>query len=129
MYNKKLVAITILVIIIISAAVYYFVVLIPHGPTAQPYLSNITITNSSGSNVNGVYIINGTVQNMNNFSITVVNLNATGYNINGTIVDTGDGFTTSSPISPGGTSNFTISIYDPEKFVTQYQVQINDASK
>ena len=44
------------------------------------------------------------------------------------MVDTGDGFTTTSPIPAGGTGNFTISMYDPQNQIITYVVQVLDAS-
>ena len=108
---------------------YFIFYSIPQGPEPQPFVSNITVLSSNGSNINGIYVINGVVQNKNPFSIKVVNLNATGYSSNNMIVDTGDGFTTTSPIAPGGISNFTISLYDPNKLVSTYEVQVEDASQ
>lgn len=92
-------------------------------------MSNISILSSNASNINGVYVINGVVKNNNQFNISVVNLNGSGYTSNGSLVDTGDGFTTTSPITAGGTGNFTISMYDPQKQVVTYVVQVQDASK
>ena len=74
-------------------------------------------------------MINGVVQNNNPFNIKVINLNASGYNSTGNLIDTGDGFTTTSPITAGGTANFTISLYDPQMQVKTYVAQVEDASK
>ncbi len=101
----------------------------PQGPVAQTYVSNLTIINSNGSNINGVFVISGVVQNNNPFNISVINLNASGYNSTGKLIDTGDGFTTTSPITAGGTANFTISLYDPQMQVKTYVAQVEDASK
>lgn len=125
----KLLIYSVLGLIVVIVAYYILIFTVPQGTEPQAYVSNITVLNSSGSNVNGVYVINGIVKNNNQFNITVVNLNASGYNGNGTLVDTGDGFTTNSPVAAGGTANFTISLYDPNKQVTTYAVQVEDASK
>lgn len=127
--NTKMLIYSILGLIFVVGAYYFLIMSAPQGTVPQAYVSNITVVNSNGSNINGVYVINGVVTNKNQFNISVVNLNATGYNSNGTLVDTGDGFTTNSPIPPGGTANFTISLYDPEKQVATYIVQVEDASK
>lgn len=127
--NTKWMIWSVFIVGIFLVAWYFLFQSVPQGPEPQPFVSNITILNSNGSNINGVYVINGIVQNKNPFNITVVNLNATGYSSNGTTVDTGDGFTTTSPIAPGGTSNFTVSIYDPNKVIMTYKVQVEDASK
>jgi LEA14-like dessication related protein len=116
-------------LIVFIAALYIIFLSAPQGPNPQPFVSNITVVNSNGSNINGVYVLNGVVENKNPFSISVVNLNATGFNANGSAVTTGDGFTTQSPIPAGGTSNFSISLYDPNKVVTTYNVRVVDASK
>ncbi len=116
--------------LIVFIGVLYFIFLsAPQGPNPQPFVSNITVVNSNGSNINGVYVINGVVENKNPFSVTVVNLNATGFNTNSSSVTTGSGFTTQSPIPAGGTSNFSISLYDPNRVVTTYNVRVVDASK
>jgi len=127
--NRKLIIIAIFALIVIILSWYIFFELTPQGPQPQPYVTNITIINSTGTNVNGVYIINGSVQNKNPFNITVVDINATGLSSNGSVVSTGSGFTLSSPISAGGNSNFTLSLYDPEKLITTYKIQVVDASK
>lgn len=127
--NVKLLIYSILGLIIVIGAYYILIHSAPQGTVPQAYVSNITVVNSNGSNVNGVFVINGVLKNNNQFNITVVNLNASGFSSNGTLVDTGDGFTTTSPVTPGGTANFTISLYDPEKQVATYVVQVEDASK
>lgn len=127
--NTRWILWAVFIVVVILAAWYFLFQSVPQGPEPQPFVSNITILSSNGSNINGVYVINGLVQNKNPYNVTVVNLNASGYGSNGTMVDTGDGFTTTSPIVPGGTSNFTISLYDPEKLVATYKVQVEDASK
>lgn len=127
--NLKWLIYCILGLIVVIGAYYILIQYAPQGTVPQAYTSNITIVNSSGSNINGVFVINGVVKNNNQFNITVVNLNATGFNSSGVQVDTGDGFTTTSPVIPGGTANFTISLYDPEKQVATYVVQVEDASK
>lgn len=116
-------------LIVIILAWYVLFELGPQGPQPQPYVTNITIINSNGTNVNGVYIINGSVQNKNPFNITVVDINATGFSSNGSVVNTGAGFTLSSPIAAGGTSNFTLSLYDPQNLITTYTIHVEDASK
>ena len=127
--NGKLMILGVIGLIVIFTGLYFLFQLVPQGPHPQPFVSNITVLNSNGSNINGVYVINGVVENKNTFNITVVNLNATGYDANGFEVDTGDGFTILSPITAGKNSNFSISLYDPQKLVTTYQVQVSDASK
>jgi hypothetical protein len=121
----------ILVVIIVGVlvALYFQFHTVPQGPESQSFVSNITLVSSNGSYSNGVYIINGIVHNKNSFSILVVNINATGYNANGSIVDTGDGFTTDSPIVSGGNSNFSIFLYDPNKLIITYKLQVLDASR
>jgi hypothetical protein len=76
-----------------------------------------------------VYVINGVLQNNNPFNITVVDINSRGYSNNGSMVTTSSEFTTSSPITVRGYSNFSISLYDPEKLVITYQIHVDDASK
>jgi|GEM_PF-5252474 len=127
--NTKLMILAVVIIVIFLAAWYLLFQSVPQGPEPQPFVSNITVLSSNGSNTNGIYVINGVVQNKNPFNITVVNLNATGYSSSGSTVSTGNGFTTSSPIAPGGTSNFTISLYDPNRVVKTYKVQVEDASR
>jgi len=127
--NGKLMILGVIGLIVIFNGLYFLFQLVPQGPHPQAFVSNITVLNSTGSNINGVYVINGVVENKNTFNITVVNLNATGYDANGFEVDTGDGFTTLSPIPAGKNSNFSISLYDPQKLVTTYHVQVSDASK
>ena len=102
---------------------------VPQGPESPALVSNIIVVNSNGTNMNGVYVINGTVLNKNPFNILVVDLNATSYNKSGSIVDTGDGFTTTSPLVSGGYSNFSIFLYDPNKVIKTYQLQVLDASR
>jgi LEA14-like dessication related protein len=116
-------------LIVLISVLYFIFLSAPQGPNPQPFVSNITVVNSNGSNINGVYVLNGVVENKNPFSITVVNLNATGFNVNGSAVTTGSGFTTQSPIPAGGTSNFSLSLYDPNRVVTTYNVRVVDASK
>jgi LEA14-like dessication related protein len=127
--NVKYLALSIIGLIVIAAGYVILIQSAPQGPVAQPYVSNLTILSSNGSNINGIFVINGVVHNNNPFNITVINLNASGYNSSGKLVDTGDGFTTTSPIVAGGTANFTISLYDPQKQVMTYVVQVEDASK
>jgi len=127
--NTRLIILAIFGLVVIIAGGYFLFGSVPQGPQTQPYITNITIINSNGSNINGVYVINGSVQNKNPFNISVVNINATGYSSNSSVVDTGSGFTTSSPITAGGNSNFTVSLYDPQKLVATYQIQVEDASK
>jgi len=127
--NTRLIILAIFGLVVIIAGGYFLFGSVPQGPQTQPYITNIKIINSNGSNINGVYVINGSVQNKNPFNISVVNINATGYSSNSSVVDTGSGFTTSSPITAGGNSNFTVSLYDPQKLVTTYQIQVEDASK
>jgi LEA14-like dessication related protein len=126
--NTKLMILAFVIIVVFLAAWYLLFQSVPQGPEPQPFVSNITVLSSNGSNINGIYVINGVVQNKNSFNITVVNLNATGYSSNGSIVSTGNGFTTTSPIAPGGTSNFSVSLYDPNRLVTTYKIQVEDAS-
>ena len=127
--NVKYLTLSIIGLIVIVAGYVLLFQSAPQGPVAQSYVSNLTIINSNGSNINGVFVINGVVQNNNPFNITVINLNASGYNSSGKLVDTGDGFTTTTPIVAGGTANFTISLYDPEMQVKTYVAQVEDASK
>jgi len=90
MENKtKLIIMAIFGLVVIILAWYVLFELSPQGPQPQPYVTNITIINSNGTNVNGVYIINGSVQNKNPFNITVVDINATGFSSNGSVVNTG----------------------------------------
>jgi hypothetical protein len=126
--NTKLMILAFVIIVVFLAAWYLLFQSVPQGPEPQPFVSNITVLSSNGSNINGIYVINGVVQNKNSFNITVVNLNATGYSSSGNIVSTGNGFTTTSPIAPGGTSNFSVSLYDPNRLVTTYKIQVEDAS-
>ncbi len=126
--NKRLLLLSIVGLVVIIIAGYILFQSAPKGPEPQPLVANISIINSNASNINGVYVINGVVKNNNPYNISVVNLNGTGYNSNGTMVDTGDGFTTTSPIPAGGTGNFTISIYDPQNQIITYVVQVLDAS-
>jgi hypothetical protein len=119
----------VVIIVCVLAALYAQLHPLPQGSEPQPLVSNITVVNSNGSYINGVYVINGTLQNKNPFKILVVNLNATGYSNNGSIVDTGNGFTTTSPITSGGTSNFSIFLYDPNKLIKTYKLQVEDASR
>ncbi len=127
--NVKYLTLSIIGLIVIVAGYIVLIQSAPQGPVAQSYVSNLTIINSNGSNINGVFVINGVVQNNNPFNISVINLNASGYNSTGKLVDTGDGFTTTTPIVAGGTANFTISIYDPQVQVKTYVAQVEDASK
>lgn len=127
--NNRVIILAIVGLVVIIAAWYFLFETVPHGPQPQPFVTNITIINSTGSNINGVYVINGVLQNNNPFNITVVDINSTGYSNNGSMVTTGSGFTTSSPIKAGGYSKFSISLYDPEKLVTTYQLHVDDASK
>jgi len=127
--NTKLIIMAIFGLVVIILAWYVLFELGPQGPQPQPYVTNITIINSNGTNVNGVYIINGSVQNKNPFNITVVDINASGFSSNGSVVNTGAGFTLSSPIAAGGTSNFTLSLYDPQNLITTYTIHVEDASK
>ena len=121
-------------IVVVVIIVGFFVALyllyhpVPQGLESPALVDNITVINSNGTNVNGVYVINGTVLNKNPFKILVVDLNATGYNKSGSAVDTGDGFTNTSPILSGGYSNFSIFLYDPNKVIKTYQLQVLDAS-
>ncbi len=127
--NVKYLTLSIIGLIVIVAGYVFLIQSAPQGPVAQSYVSNLTIINSNGSNINGVFVINGVVKNNNPFNISVINLNASGYNSTGKLVDTGDGFTTTTPIVAGGTANFTISLYDPEMQVKTYVAQVEDASK
>ena len=126
--NVKYLTLSIIGLIVVVAGYFILIQSAPQGPVAQSYVSNLTIINSNGSNINGIFVINGVVQNNNPFNIMVVNLNASGYNSTGKLVDTGDGFT-STPIVAGGTANFTISLYDPQMQVKTYVAQVEDASK
>ena len=119
----------VVIIVGVLAALYSQLHPLPQGTEPQPLISNITVVSSNGSNINGVYVINGNLQNKNPFNILVVNLNATGYSKNGSIVDTGNGFTNTSPIASGGTSNFSIFLYDPNKLIKTYKLQVEDASR
>jgi hypothetical protein len=127
--NKRLLLLSLVGLVVIIFAGYTLFQSVPKGPEPQPLVANISIINSNASNINGVYVINGVVKNNNPYNISVVDLNGTGYSSNGTMVDTGAGFTTTSPIPAGGTGNFTISIYDPQKQIMTYVVQVVDASK
>jgi hypothetical protein len=127
--NKSSLILSIVGLVVVIFAGYILFQSAPMGPKTEPFVGNITIISSNASNINGVYVINGVVKNNNPFQISVVNLNGTGYNSKGTMVDTGDGFTTTSPITAGGTGNFSISMYDPQKQVITYVVQVQDASK
>jgi hypothetical protein len=127
--NGKLMILGVVGLIIIFSGLYFLFQLVPQGPNPEAFVSNITVVSSNGSNSIGIYVINGVVENKNPFTIKVVSLNATGYNAEGFVVTTGTGFTTLSPIPAGGDSNFSISLYDPQKLVTTYQVQVSDASK
>jgi LEA14-like dessication related protein len=118
------------VIIIAVAIALIIATLLPQGPLPNPAVVNLAIISSNGSNVNGIYVIKGIVQNNNKFSVGVVNLNATGFDQNGKIINTGDGFTSSQPpLIQGAKSNFSISIYDPYHKIADYHIQIEDTIK
>ena len=54
--NNRVIILAIVGLVVIIAAWYFLFETVPHGP--QPFVTNITIINSTGSNINGVYVVN-----------------------------------------------------------------------
>ena len=52
--NVKYLTLSIIGLMVIVVGYVFLIQSVPQGPVTQPYLSNLTIINSNGSNINGI---------------------------------------------------------------------------